>query len=101
MGCTDGQKIVLKPSRGVTKRYMVLNNKVLMAFGTKGKLFSDCSNFSDITLVVRVIVFSIQYMVVALFPQAARSCQTIPGLAAVNLLVTMDADGANRLREAS
>jgi hypothetical protein len=96
MGCPDGQKIVLKPARGVSRKFMVLNNKVLIAFVSKGKLFSDCSATSDITKAVRNNMIQYNTIDASLpMPQAAAACKPIPGLATLDLSVTM-APGPNR-----
>ena len=53
IGCTNGQKFVLKPATGVMKQFMVLNDKASLAFVTNGKKFTACTAFLDITSLVR------------------------------------------------
>ena len=45
----NGQKFVLKKAKGIRKQFMVVNNKVSLAFINKGKKFTACSTFLDIT----------------------------------------------------
>ena len=49
MGCTNGQKFLLKPATGVRKQLLFLNNKATIAFITKGMKFTDCTACLDIT----------------------------------------------------
>ena len=54
IGCPSGQKIVLKAASDVSKKFMVLNNKTVIAFVTQGKLITDCGGFLDITALVGI-----------------------------------------------
>ena len=49
VACMNGQKFVLKKAKGTRKQFMVVNNKVSLAFINKGKKFTACSTFLDIT----------------------------------------------------
>ena len=53
VACINGQKFVLKKAKGTRKQFMVVNNKVSLAFINKGKMFTACSTFLDITYKVR------------------------------------------------
>ena len=51
--CMSGQKFVLNTASGVRRQFMFIYDKVYLAFITKGKKFTDCSTFLDITYKVR------------------------------------------------
>ena len=53
VACTNGQKFVLKKAKGVRKQFMVVDGKKTLAFITKGKKFTECSTFLDITSKVK------------------------------------------------
>ena len=78
---------------GVRKQFLVLNGKVYLAFLTKGKKFTACSSFLDITSKVtslcngRKIMLPVKSDVTSVV-QVSGSCKTIPDLANVDLSVT-------------
>ena len=51
-GCTNGFKFVLKGATGVRKQFVILTDKVIYAFITKGKKFTACDSYTDITTTV-------------------------------------------------
>ena len=53
VACTNGQKFVLKKAKGVRKQFMVVDGKKTLALITKGKKFTECSTFVDITSKVK------------------------------------------------
>ena len=58
-------KFVLKAKSGSRKQFLIMESKVIMAFAGRGKKFTACSAFNDITSTV--------------------TCKTVDGLAAVDL----------------
>ena len=51
-GCSNGFKFVLKGATGVRKQFVILNDKATLAFVTKGKKFTACESYTDITATV-------------------------------------------------
>ena len=94
----NGQKFVLKKAKGTRKQFMVVNNKVSLAFINKGKKFTACSTFLDITDKVKfrsTLQLKYNYAFCKITkecfnpsPQATASCKTISGLATVDLPTT-------------
>ena len=91
--CTNGQKFVLNKAKGVRKQFLVIDGKVFLAFITKGKKFTACSSFLDITSKVNFIMHcnGLKIPVESYFSsffQVSGSCKTLPDLATVDLSVT-------------
>jgi len=57
-GCTDGNKFVIKQVSGVRKQFLILNGEVVLAFVTKGKKFTACTSYTEVTTSVDCKVVS-------------------------------------------
>merc|ERR1711874_799021 len=64
-GCTNGNKFVIKQVRGVRKQFLILNGEIILGFVTKGKKFTNCTSYTEVT--------------------ANVDCKVIPGLSDVDL----------------
>jgi hypothetical protein len=73
-GCTNGNKFVLKGNTGVRKQFLIMTDKALLAFVTKGAKFTACTAFTDITTDVK--------------------CKEVTGLSSVDLSATASATTA-------
>lgn len=48
-GCSNGVKFVLKQETGVRKQFLIMNGEAIIAFINKGKKFTACSSYTEIT----------------------------------------------------
>jgi hypothetical protein len=49
VGCSNKQKFLVRPATGVRKQLLFINKKPTLAFVNKGKKFTACAAFLDIT----------------------------------------------------
>ena len=64
-GCDSGDKFVIKQVTGVRKQFLIMNNEPILAFVNKGKKFTACDSYTEIT--------------------SSVVCKEVSGLANVNL----------------
>ena len=48
-GCDSGDKFVIKQVSGVRKQFLIMNNEPILAFVNKGKKFTACDSYTEIT----------------------------------------------------
>ena len=48
-GCDSGDKFVIKQVTGVRKQLLIMNNEPILAFVNKGKKFTACDSYTEIT----------------------------------------------------
>ena len=44
-----GNKFVIKQVKGVRKQFLILNGEPILAFVTKGKKFTECTSYTEVT----------------------------------------------------
>jgi len=47
--CSDGNKFVIKRANETRKQFLILDNKPVLGFISKGKKFTDCTEYTEIT----------------------------------------------------
>ena len=45
----SGNKFVIKQVSGVRKQFLILNGEVVLGFVTKGKKFTACTSYTEVT----------------------------------------------------
>ena len=48
-GCSSGFKFVIKQVTGVRKQFLIMNNQPIIAFVNRGKKFTACESYTEIT----------------------------------------------------
>ena len=44
-----GNKFVIKQVKGVRKQFLIINGEPILAFVTKGKKFTECTSYTEVT----------------------------------------------------
>jgi len=47
--CSDGQKFVIRKANGTRKQFLIIQDQLVLGFIRKGKKFSSCVGYTDIT----------------------------------------------------
>merc|ERR1719228_2751619 len=76
-GCTNGNKFVIKQASGVRKQFLIMNGAAILGFVTKGKKFTECDSYTEIT--------------------ANVDCKEIDGLSDVDLSSSDESSGSSSL----
>ena len=48
-GCGSGNKFVIQQKTGVRKQFLILDNEPILAFINRGKKFTQCSSYTEVT----------------------------------------------------
>ena len=48
-GCESGNKFVIKQKTGVRKQFLILDGEPILAFINRGKKFTQCSSYTEVT----------------------------------------------------
>ena len=48
-GCSSGSKFVIKQRAGVRKQFLIMNGEAILAFVNKGKKFTACDSYTEVT----------------------------------------------------
>ena len=48
-GCSSGSKFVIKQQAGVRKQFLIMNGEAILAFVNKGKKFTACDSYTEVT----------------------------------------------------
>ena len=48
----SGNKFVIKQVSGVRKQFLILNGQAILGFVTKGKKFTSCTSYTEVTAIV-------------------------------------------------
>ena len=71
-GCSNGYKFVIKNSRGVNRRqFLFIEEKTILAFVPRGKKFTECDAFTEVTSNV-VCKVCIQFLTI--FKSISEQC---------------------------
>ena len=48
-GCDSGNKFVIKQQSGVRKQFLILDGEPILAFINRGKKFTQCTSYTEVT----------------------------------------------------
>ena len=48
-GCDSGNKFVIKQQTGVRKQFLILDGEPILAFINRGKKFTQCTSYTEVT----------------------------------------------------
>ena len=63
-GCASGNKFVIKQQTGVRKQFIILDNEPILAFINRGKKFTQCTSYTEVTTSVTCKVRKLREIIV-------------------------------------
>ena len=60
-GCDSGNKFVIKQQTGVRKQFLILDGEPILAFINRGKKFTQCTSYTEVTTSVTCKVKKTRY----------------------------------------